>query len=571
MLIDQQRRKIGIDLLFAGCLLLLHPFLMFLIGNLNLLANRPLCRCYFFVASLMTILSGPFIYGKLGGQRNLAKVFTIAASVVLLPLLVGIPASLIYDYSVDGQTYHLEMVIQLADGWLPHYEEREALGSLSVYMNHFPAGIAVVRAIDYLLTDKIESSKVYNLTILLSSWLLVLGMLFRYFPGFSKRQSIILSLAAAFNPVSLSQLPTYYIDGIISSLLTILLLVMLLPDKENHFLQKLILLPVICLLAASKFTGLVFAVLIPILILSVRFLMDQRLSMIKSLSYLCFCWVIMAATTSHPYLTNFRDHRHPFYPIYGPDAVNISKIFEESRPINFNSMNRYERLFFSIFSEMGQQCTLATTEPASLKSPFIFDYKKERLVAVNPDIRVAGWGPYFGLALIISCVIFILALMKDVRQAMLMLSISGVILITGLLNAEAWWARFTPHFWLIPIFICALAWRIPSSRCIRIIANLCMAVCIVNILILGTLRCAGTWRVNKRIYRQIEMVRNLSQPVNVLYNIIRSSRIRFQENEISTVEHREETDLGNGRWIIAFPGSDTKVFIPENNLNRKTG
>lgn len=564
---SSHKRDIGADLLLTGCLLLVHPFLIFLIGNLSLIAGRPLCSCYFFAASLITFPAGLILCKRIIGRCDFRKTLLISAGVVSAPLLIGLPASKIYDYSVDGQTYHLEMVLQLADGWVPGKEERGVLGPLSAYMNHFPAGDAVIRGVDYMLTGRVESSKAFNLTILLSSFLIVSGGLLRYSTRLNWIQILALSFTAAYNPVSVSQLPSFYIDGILSSLLVILFFILLMPEEMDVFVQRVILLPVLCLLAGSKFTGLVFAILIPTLILCGRCYFSRPFPIRSHCLYLCIAWVVMLMACFHPYLTGIRDHNHPFYPLAGPDAVDMTTIMEENRPANFNSMNRFQRLFHSIYSEMGQQSTSTTDQPSRLKCPFTFNYQNVRKITATADIRVAGWGPYFGLALIACFLIFAVSLFQNQLLAMLFLSINGMIFITGIINGEAWWARFTPHFWLIPIITCALIWQGTSSRILRSLANFCILICVINVLILGSLRCTATWRVNNRIIRQIEMIRNLPQPVRVVYGFIRSTRIRFAEAGIMTFELPKEENLGEGEWANAFTGSDAKIFIPHVDAN----
>jgi hypothetical protein len=128
---------------------------------------------------------------------------------------------------------------------------------------------------------------------------------------------------------------------------------------------------------------------------------------------------------------------------------DILDALAHSRPPGFGEMNRFERLGRSLFSASS---TEAPDGRPRLKLPFTV-VGDEATKFHDPEVKVSGFGPFFGGAFLLSVVAFLLA---RGQQGTLAAGLCGAALLgTVLLTAEGWWARIAPQLWLVP-FVLAL-------------------------------------------------------------------------------------------------------------------
>lgn len=137
---------------------------------------------------------------------------------------VGI-AGLVFDASFDGQAYHQEAVLQMLDGWNPIRDPGGAYESSNLYapysnelwIEHYPKGAWLESAAIVAATGRIESGKAPNLILLIASFMVVFAAMLLTLPS-RRWLALLFAAVLALNPVAVTQLFTFYIDGQMGSL-----------------------------------------------------------------------------------------------------------------------------------------------------------------------------------------------------------------------------------------------------------------------------------------------------------------------------------------------------------------
>ena len=102
-------------------------------------------------------------------------------------------------------------------------------------------------------------------------------------------------------------------------------------------------------------------------------------------------------------------------------------------PKDFYGANHLKRLMISIFSKSEN---IRAPNSASFKYPFTVS-RRELRSFVGADTRVGGFGPLFGGAIILGLVIILLALLLDLKKAVIAVGILFWIMISVLACPQA--------------------------------------------------------------------------------------------------------------------------------------
>ncbi len=307
----------------------------------------------------------------------------------------------------------------------------------------------------------IETGKIFNLLLILAVFFIALTY-FLSISRFSKWESVILSCFLAFNPVSVSQSLSYYTDGQVSSILILLILIMLLCLKNSDLSYLVALAAVLITGLNIKFTGTAYILALLVLFIlagwhlkrSVRSLLPQWITVFAGV----FIGILIVGY--NPYITNTLYYKHPFYPIYGSGTLNKEFILKNQMPSDFEGVGWLEKLFRSIFSPA--QNTIGK-ESGPLKFPL--SIKRSEIIAfARPDVRISGWGPLFG-ALVIFALLSLPILAFLSRRVFLLAGLMlGLVFALSFFNSEAWWARYTPQLWLIPVITLGALWFVENKH-----------------------------------------------------------------------------------------------------------
>lgn len=398
------------------------------------------------------------------------KVFNIKFGLIA-PILFfafsGLLSNSILDSSYDGLAYHQTAVLNLMSGWNPLENDLPGL----IWVNSYPKASWEVGATLANIFGSVEAMKAQNIISIIAAYLLTYSVIRRFFSGIRFSHALFISLAVAANPVALYQSFTGYNDGLLGSQITCLVALLILSNSIN---------------GKSALVGLI--ILIP-------FILNIKFTAVPYVGMLCFSYMVYLVTTqrwvvaryaclaitisiasgiiifgANPYLFNTIQHGHPFYPVMGIGKVDIMSM---NLPIALREHGYLFKLFSGLFS-----APISWINGELFFFFPIFPHPYYFKVFTAADIRVGGFGPLFGLVI---CLVFAGSLInrKLSHSQKLLISIGIIIIITGLINPESWWARYVPQLWL-GISCIAMSMIISTSVLKSRIGYIAFALMIVN-------------------------------------------------------------------------------------------
>ena len=330
----------------------------------------------------------------------------------------------------------------------------------------------------------------------------------------------------------MTQATSFYIDGQLGSLVLIICALGYLLFKRYHIWTMLALCSALMLLAQIKFTALVYAVLLGGALLVLFFFCDRQKRWKTVLAWLAASLVLTVVVVGYnPYVTNTLAKGHPFYPLAGKGAVDI---MTSNSPHDFKDINSLSKLGISL---LAQSENIATPKETTLKWPFTFS-EQELKVFLAPDVRVAGFGPWFGGAVLLTFLIVLALLLgQDRRKALPFFVASIILLITVLINPESWWARYVPQLWLIPLLVTLAGWDAQAGLT-RYGSRILLAVMLVNMLLVGSAHTLGQRSINAMAEQQLEEIKASNKTMIVDFRHFNANRIRLQEAGIPYIEQK---------------------------------
>src|SRR4029077_10734501 len=227
--------------ILLGGILLAFPCSLLLVSSTLFFLGVPISWFHSPMALAMAVGFGWWAVNFYFAQERIRVFALLFGAAVIAFVLFAVISSRIYDISWDGQTYHAEAIVQLANGWNP-FRDAAPPGLVfhkypwffPIYLGFFPKGPWICAAALYKFSGSFESGKAFHLTLILASFLFSFAAL-STFQSIKWPWRLILTLLIAFNPVSFYQMFTYYVDGQLSSLLAItiglLILVYRRPDR----------------------------------------------------------------------------------------------------------------------------------------------------------------------------------------------------------------------------------------------------------------------------------------------------------------------------------------------------
>ena len=419
-----------------------------------------------------------------------------------------------YDVSIDGQWYHQESVYQLAHGWNPFLgdfpDNTQRNGSF--WFNHYSKGLEIFQASIYLLTGKIETGKASALILAIGSFFLCVYFL-DGLKKFSKLKTIWISLLLAMSPLVVVQLLTFCNDGQMSSLLLYSLVTCCLVITEYRKSIRILLCAAIICAVNIKFTAILFmgcfsAVLLIFLFVKKRAVFTSVLPWILLAGFLGICFI-----GYNPYVTNYKNHGHPLYPLMGKNKVDI---MTDEYPVSWRTTNRFQKLFHSLFTHTDDlNLKVDPDREVPLKIPFTLT-KTDIHNSVNPQVTMAGFGALF----------------------------SGIFLL----------------FIVIWVLIIALAAKYSSSWGLRYMRTALYIAVSVNICFL-VLSVRWNYVQTRELKSEFRKLKETGQVVPVDFNYYLSNRFRFAEQQIPYCEVDIHNRTDSNRFV-SFNHSFVRYLVP---------
>ena len=459
----------------SALFLLITITLVLIITNLLFIFNITITKFHLPIIYILSIIG--YIVWKRKKWKEALLAIVIATAVFTACSFVS---GRIYDGTADGNTYHKLSVGALKNGWNPLYESvgdfnKDEGNPFDVYSDnvninwsdHYARGTETFGAVVYAFSGNIETGKVYNLLWIYIGLFIIYGLLKQM--KLNNWKSLLVASILAINPIILVQIANYYLDGVLTNSLFIIILCGLLQfgnrTKEEENNNYLVLALAIIWCVNAKFTGLAFAAAFCGIYYLYRHIRNyvkekenfKQVFIKDTVFYVVTVLIAVVIVGSSSYTKNLIDHGNPLYPLYGKGHVDnmvmmeIPKSLQKEDPVTI--------FLTSIFAK-GENVSPSYSEERNepdLKIPFTFTEEELDNYAV-PDIRMGGFGPLFSGIFILGMIGTVLVIIELVRKKdwdrlipyalTLTLTTCLILFLDG-----SYWARYIPYFYLMPVLV----------------------------------------------------------------------------------------------------------------------
>lgn len=452
-------QKINYFLIRTGLITLFFMFWMIFVSTSFLILGKNISGYYFFISLVLSMITSYMLLKP--SRKYLYEIIGVVLFVLLLFFLIKI-YSLVFCLDWDGNNYHKVAVGLLKNGWNPCKESSSVYNKyilsdvndkVGLWCDHYGKSTWIISAVIYALFGNIECGKIYQILGIYCAFAFAFSYMFEKRCDLLK--SVIFGLVLAFNPISIVQIVSYYVDGFVFSMCYVLLigLMQLINEKNISKYTLAIIFSSMSILSNVKFTGLVLGGLLCIfyyLLFCFFDYQEKNTNKIKLLVYFVILAVFSVGIIGFPtYVKNFIDHGNMFYPLMGSN-INIMSY---SEPIGFANKSSLFKFFFATFGRLENFNASNQINLPTLKIPFIV--WSEELKLIPPvDTRISGFGLFFSGLLLLSTFLIIkyLKCEEDTNKNKLIV-LTGLVYSIGLIIffSEGWWARYSPHIYLVVI------------------------------------------------------------------------------------------------------------------------
>lgn len=414
-----------------------------------------------FTFPLVTVVAAVIYLRWFWDKKKDWRGILLGASLVAVAVLLSY---LVFNIHWDGNTYHKTAIGLLMDGWnpiemdctavLPADKVTDGIRYNAQWINHYANGGWILSAVWGAFFQNIEIGKAVNLLHMVS----VFGVLFWYLSKKLKSRgwTFVVAGLTVFNPITVSQVESFYIDGSLYLYLLLGVLAMLMLSDKNCEIPKRY--PIMFLFSSIvyciniKFTGMAY-----IGIFCIGFYLcwlyagfkNGRLKEVFAKATLMFvgmaAFAILVVGYSS-YVCNVIEKGNLLYPLVGAEKIDI---MDYSEPNTFDERSSVEKSLVSFFGKT-ENLTNSSKEEPQLKIPFTVSLSEIKS-CMYTDARIGGFGPWFSGIFIISAILAV-SLVKNVRKKDSLLALEwSVTLIIALLMLlffpASWWARYSAYIY----------------------------------------------------------------------------------------------------------------------------
>lgn len=452
---------------------------------------------------------------------ELLRATAVSAGVAVMSFALG---AWLWDSSFDGRAYHQEAILRLAFDYHPFKAALTDGGPMGLWVEHYPKAVEIVGAACYRYTGSIEIAKGFSFWFLLSNLFLLAEAIPRLFPALADRRIVrsIAVLAIAANPVVIAQLSTFYVDGLMYSLLVgLVLLARPMMEKAGWRYYPIAFSLVIAVLNL-KFTSAVYACMTIGGLCLYRFIQERRWFDHFHLHMGIAVLTGMLWVGFNPYVTNMLSKGHIFYPLFGEGKVDI---MTGNSPVGFPELGRFAKFGAAFFGKT--ENVVPGNEFGGVvhnKIPGLV-YPKELTALFAPDCRIGGFGPLASLYMLLSLAFLYRWLRHwrwDVMHGLWLLA-----LISSLSNPEFWWARYAPQLWLVPLFMLIAA--NPRHAVSSVIHKVALFVLVLDLAIVSVFSLGGATAKTLWMRRQIAILQGVpAERAGVYMDFLAADRAKLE-------------------------------------------
>lgn len=503
--------------------LLCLPICILVLAWTGLWMRQPIAHWQFPVATCFALLIS---IAGLRDSRKIARSLILCGTVLVLALWLSCS---LFEISFDGRAYHNPPAYAMSDGWNPIYmaslcqwEDAFCDDPALIYMEHYPKAQWLIAAVMYKSLGHIEAGNAINVLMLLAALLYsnqVLGEL----PGLGAAWRRGLAFVIAFNPVTIAQLYTSYIDGLIASMLTIYVLSLsqyLVTCRMRALLPAMLVLPYLINL---KFSALAYAAFLGVGFAVAYLVYHRRIPGSMIATGLCISSISIAILGFNPYMQNVLQDKHVFYPVYLNDGSKSNTV-DRQADAQFIARDRFSKFFIASYSR--EKEGVGGWVP-QFKIPLTW-LKPQR----SPDPRFSGFGPLFGIALGFS-----LLQIFFVRSTRLLIPIA---LLTGsvFLTDAGWWPRLAPQAWLVVCLVQA-AHLLQQRKGWIGLARTMVVLLSINSLVVTSL-------LTTKYFENAQEIRR-----DVSYAVKSGSPVMLRKDDTVYFNSRKLRDIGESLEVVA--------------------
>lgn len=398
-------------------------------------------------------------------------ILLIGTLMIALSILIN---TKIWDYTVDGNTYHKAILYFLSHGWNPLKESffsyRDANFAFLDYItapwyDAYPKLTETWGACLHYLMGTMEAGKSFNMIGILAAICIIYYYLSEM-TKFSKWKNFVFGIFFVLNPISISQMFTYYNDAFLWEMWLICCIALIYLTCSHQTVQKCsvesyaLIFLTIGIGLNTKFSALIFFGILCIVFFAYWCLKTIReKSGNKNWFYtvrkkfvffvLSVCSAVLFVGTNS-YVSNFLRYHNPIYGTFGEGSVDI--ITTMLAPVYCDIPKPFS-FIASVFSKTSNS---STATEVLWKIPFTVSPEEiECTKLVDP--RIGGWGILFSGIFLISIVILFFTLRKrfesdkhfrEITLLLITINIIYIVAIPGLC-----WARY----YIIPLYLPVLA------------------------------------------------------------------------------------------------------------------
>jgi hypothetical protein len=306
------------------------------------------------------------------------------------------------------------------------------------------------------------------------------------------------------------------------------------------------------LTVGTKHTGVVYALSL-LLAAGYGYAVVERLRLAK--------WMAVAGSLAlvvnlNPYLTNTLKYGNPFYPIVGKDAPGRPTAAVLVTPTNFQDRPWLVSAALSVLSE-SSWCV--NHQPGRLKMPFSVHRTEIEAFGRGESVRSGGFGPLFGMVTLVTIGSAAGLRRRAIRPSHVLLLLG---LIVPTLAVPAWWARYVPQFWYVPLLIAWLLAARKGTRATLPVAILVVAAANVGLVAYGAM--AFQYRMTKAIRTELASMRT-GGPVAVNLDLFASTGRRLTEARVAWRPLAAGESCSNRGFLI---GSFDAYICPDGRNER---
>ena len=373
----------------------------------------------------------------------------LIAILAIVFILMSIVSIFVYEYSYDGNYYHLPQIIDYIQ------QGKLGLNNNSLWNNVYPQNIELLSMFFMMFSYSTILARIPQIVFSIVGIVAVYSLLKEL--NFDKKISLSCALLYFVAPFVLAQMTTTYIDGVVATIFIVLLYILVKIFKENKLKYEIIYFITLSIFMGIKGTCCEYAVIITIGYIGFKIynLINKKEKIGKVIlkeSVFLIIVILIGCTWMIQNIYYFQNPIHPFdfLNIDGMDA-NID-IGVENEPYCIKDKNKIKQLLISW---------------AGLNSGYLgFDTGlKFTNLFQSYDNRIGGLGVqwmYFLIPNLILAAIF--CVIKKYKITWLQLEIIGILIISFLITPANWWGRYVGFIILLGYIACGIVYEVLKNK-----------------------------------------------------------------------------------------------------------